>query len=90
MIGTIGTYLILREDHGYALLRDRSGPVTRYTVVGFDQPNYTVSSAIPADCVKGCHYFAPATTRGVDYVAGWYSRSWAYSEFRRLTDEVTR
>ena len=80
---TIGDYLILRETNGVALLWRPDG---KRTVVSVDYKRGQVYDLMPGDAPRdGGSWCARMTTRGVDYVAGWYSRSYANRVYRSLT-----
>lgn len=77
---------IVRESHGFALLQDDDG---RRTVVRLDRGRFSVGNAMPGDSPgNGLSLTANATDSGVDYVASWYSRSYANRVFRSLVAEA--
>lgn len=74
-MATIGNYYVVRETPHMALLERDDG---KRTVVDVDWDAGQVYSAMPGDMPSGGGiWYGALTTNGVDYVAGWYSRSYA-------------
>ena len=71
---------VLKENSGYRLIRLDKG----YTVVACS--NGKVYSAMPGDILEvGGAWTAQDTPAGIKYVSSWYSKSYAYKIFNRLT-----
>lgn len=84
----IGDYKIVEEEKGYALLKRKDG---RRTVVGISRRAGQVYSTMPGDMPRdGGTWFAGITQFGIDYVASWYSRSYANQIYREAVDEAHR
>jgi len=80
---------IIREEQGYALLRRSTRKRAQFTVVGINRKQGQVYSAMPSDRPQGGgQWFGGLSDKGVDYVAHWYSRSWANHMFTRLSREA--
>jgi len=82
----IGEYSIVREDGGFVLLaRDQDD---KRTVVAIDHNKGQVYDVMPGDAPRdGGSWCARICTSGVDYVASFYSRSYANRIFQSLTVE---
>ncbi|MDB4278051.1 hypothetical protein N9917_00315 [Deltaproteobacteria bacterium] len=71
---------IIEEESGYALCRKGD----QFTVIRISRANGQVYSAMPTDGSN----FAGISDFGVNYVAGWYSRSYARRTFRTYVTEA--
>ena len=76
---------IVREAACYALLSKG----TKATVVGISHENGQVYSAMPSDHPQdGGRWYARISDEGVEYVANWYSKSYARRIFNQLVKEA--
>ncbi len=80
----IGVYLVVKEKMGIALLERDNG---QRTVVQHSEARGQVTSIMPTDSPPNGTWFARATTAGVDYVASWYSRSYANRMWKQFVTE---
>ena len=66
-----------------------SSAINKWTVVIYSMENGKVISAMPADHPSSengtARWIANSTDAGVNYVAGWYSESYARKKFREFT-----
>ena len=78
-------------DHYLLLKRTRTDSVPEadgFTVVSVDFDKGQVYNAMPGDApTDGGSWFAGLTYKGICYVAGWYSRSYARRIFRKCKAE---
>jgi len=79
-------YDVIKEINGYQLLQREDG---KRTVIRISYENRQVYSAMPGDMPRdGGTWCAGTSLAGVDYVAGFYSRSYANKMFKRLVEAL--
>ena len=83
----IGTYEIVEERSGVALLRRDDG---QGTVVRIDRKQGQVYDGMPGDAPPEStgSWFGAITQAGIDYVASWYSWAYARRIFRQYQREA--
>lgn len=81
---------LVRKEKGYALYKKGD----KYTVVRVDNEangirfNWgNVYSAMPNDGPNGMDNVARLSPEGIEYVANWYSKGYAYKKFKEFVEE---
>jgi hypothetical protein len=80
-------YTVVRHEDSTALLQRPDGKRTVVSWSGCDHDGHQITDAMPGDAPwGGGQWQARFTDGGVDYVASWYSRSYANRTYRRILD----
>ena len=78
-------YELMKENNGIRLFKRDDG---KFTVVDYSEKRHQYYSIMPGDKPPGGgQWCAGNSFAGIDYVAGGYSKSYAYKMFNLLADE---